>query len=38
MFGPIMELISRLGQAGTPLDERHWRLVELLVDTEDCSE
>ena len=32
VFGPIMELIWRLGRAGAPLDERHWRLVELLVD------
>ncbi|MYI36355.1 MAG: glycoside hydrolase family 15 protein [Acidimicrobiaceae bacterium] len=32
VFGPIMELIGRLGRAGAPLDERHWRLVELLVD------
>ena len=32
VFGPIMELIWRLGRAGAPLGERHWRLVELLVD------
>ena len=32
VFGPIMELIWRLDRAGAPLDERHWRLVELLVD------
>jgi len=32
VFGPITELIWRLGRAGAPLDERHWRLVELLVD------
>lgn len=32
VFGPIMELIWRLGRAGAPLDERHWRLVGLLVD------
>ena len=32
VFGPIMELIGRLGRAGAPLDEHHWRLVELLVD------
>lgn len=32
VFGPIMELIGRLGRAGAPLEERHWRLVELLVD------
>ena len=32
VFGPIMELIGRLGRAGAPLDGRHWRLVELLVD------
>ena len=31
VFGPIMELIWRLGRAGAPLDERHWRLVEQLV-------
>ncbi|MCE2512679.1 MAG: glycoside hydrolase family 15 protein, partial [Acidimicrobiia bacterium] len=35
VFGPIMELIWRLGRAGSPLDERHWRLVELLVDAAD---
>ena len=35
VFGPIMELIWRLGRAGAPLDERHWRLVELLVDAVD---
>ena len=28
VFGPVMELIWRLGRAGAPLDERHWRLVE----------
>lgn len=32
VFGPIMELVWRLGRAGAPLDGRHWRLVELLVD------
>ncbi len=32
VFGPIMELIRRLGQAGAALDERHWHLVEQLVD------
>ncbi|MYE57217.1 MAG: glycoside hydrolase family 15 protein [Acidimicrobiaceae bacterium] len=31
VFGPIMELIWRLGQAGAPLDEPHWHLVEQLV-------
>ena len=31
VFGPVMELIWRLGRAGAPLDERHWRLVEQLV-------
>ena len=31
VFGPIMELIWRLGRAGAPLDEHHWRLVEQLV-------
>ena len=35
VFGPIMELIWRLGRAGASLDERHWRLVELLVDAVD---
>jgi len=31
VFGPIMELIWRLGRAGAPLDEPHWHLVEQLV-------
>ena len=35
VFGPIMELIWRLGRAGAPLDERHWRLVEQLVAAVD---
>ena len=35
VFGPVMELIWRLGRAGAALDERHWRLVELLVDAVD---
>ena len=35
VFGPIMELVWRLGRAGAPLDDRHWRLVELLVDAVD---
>ena len=35
VFGPVMELIWRLGRAGAGLDERHWRLVEQLVDAVD---
>ena len=35
VFGPIMELIWRLGRAGAPLDERHWRLVDQLVAAVD---
>ena len=35
VFGPIMELIWRLGRAGAQLDERHWALVEQLVDAVD---
>ena len=35
VFGPIMELIWRLGRAGARLDERHWALVEQLVDAVD---
>ena len=31
VFGPIMELIWRLGRVGAPLDEPHWQLVEQLV-------
>ena len=31
VFGPIMELIWRLGRAGAALDERHWQLAEQLV-------
>ena len=31
VFGPVMELIWRLGRAGAALDERHWQLVEQLV-------
>ena len=35
VFGPVMELVWRLGRAGAPLGEHHWRLVELLVDAVD---
>ena len=35
VFGPVMELIWRLGRAGAPLDERHWRLVGQLVAAVD---
>ena len=35
VFGPILELIWRLGRADAPLEERHWQLVELLVDAVD---
>ena len=31
VFGPITELVWRLGRAGAPLDEPHWHLVEQLV-------
>ncbi len=31
VFGPIMELIWRLGRVGAPLDEPHWHLAEKLV-------
>lgn len=31
VFGPIMELIWRLGRMGAPLDAPHWQLVEQLV-------
>ena len=31
VFGPVMELIWRLGRVGAPLDEPHWHLVEQSV-------
>lgn len=32
VFGPVLELIARLGDVDAPLSARHWRLVEDLVD------
>lgn len=31
VFGPVLELIHRLGEVDAPLSARHWRLVEDLV-------
>ncbi len=31
VFGPVVELIHRLGEVDAPLSARHWRLVEDLV-------
>ena len=33
VFGPVMELIWRLGKSGAPLTGRHWQLAEQLVDS-----
>ena len=35
MFGPVLELIYRLGEVDAPLSARHWRLVEDLVGAVD---
>ncbi|MBL8990152.1 MAG: trehalose-phosphatase, partial [Phycisphaerae bacterium] len=31
MFGPIVELVSMLGQTGAPITPQYWRLVEAMV-------
>jgi GH15 family glucan-1,4-alpha-glucosidase len=31
IFGPIVDLVARLDQAGAPLRAGHWRLVEAMV-------
>ena len=35
VFGPVLELIYRLGEVDAPLSARHWRLVEDLVGAVD---
>ena len=31
VFGPIVDLIALLGEAGAPLSSEHWRLVQAMV-------
>ena len=35
VFGPVLDLIFLLGEAGAPLSTKHWRLVEDLVAAVD---
>ena len=32
VFGPIVDLIALLGDAGAPLSSEHWRLVQAMVE------